>query len=114
MSEHIEESQIITPRMARAGKAKMVELGYEGIEFPDAQRIYLAMHAESDQATRIANLERDLAEARAALTFYRDGWRPKTHNRPGLTWHPTEALLDDCGNRAKEALSPATPAGASS
>lgn len=45
----------------------------------------------------------------AALAFYRDAWGFKTNKRyGGLEWHPKEELLDDCGNRAKEALS-ATP-----
>lgn len=45
------------------------------------------------------------AQMAAALQFYQDGWRFKMlKGRPGLEWHPKEALLDDCGNTAKAAL----------
>lgn len=40
----------------------------------------------------------------AALAFYRDGFKPRVTSKSGLTYHPTEALLDDCGNKAREAL----------
>ncbi|MER8602842.1 hypothetical protein NKH48_03470, partial [Mesorhizobium sp. M1233] len=33
----------LTPKMAEAGRAKLVELGYEGVDFTDAQKVYLAM-----------------------------------------------------------------------
>jgi hypothetical protein len=65
-----------------------------------------------DWADGVATLSRQLAEAQAerdalreTLKFYRDGWAFKTlKGRPGLEWHPKEALLDDCGNRARDAL----------
>lgn len=45
---------------------------------------------------------------REALTFYRDGFQlhPK-RSRTGIDlseWRPTQALLDDCGNTAMNAL----------
>jgi hypothetical protein len=41
-----------------------------------------------------------------ALEFYQRAWKFKTlKHRPGLEWSATEELLDDCGNRAKFALS---------
>lgn len=47
-----------------------------------------------------------------ALAFYRDGWAFKADKRrAGLTWHPKETLLDDCGNIAKAALSPSSVEG---
>lgn len=40
-----------------------------------------------------------------ALEFYRDAWNMKPNKRyGGLEWSPKETLLDDCGNRAREAL----------
>lgn len=40
-----------------------------------------------------------------ALQFYADAWKSKSNKLyGGLEWSPTEALLDDCGNRAKEAI----------
>ena len=43
-----------------------------------------------------------------ALKFYRDEFKPKIGKPiPGassITFHPSEALLEDCGNRAMAAL----------
>lgn len=40
-----------------------------------------------------------------ALKFYRDAWQYKPGPTGlGLEWSPKEELLDDCGNRAKDAL----------
>lgn len=55
----------------------------------------------------------ELAKAREALTFYRDGFRyhPK-RSRTGVNlseWRPTEGLLADCGERARAALQPEEP-----
>lgn len=52
--------------------------------------------------------EAKLAKAVEALKFYRDEFKVKV-GRPmpgasGITYHPSEALLDDCGNRAIDAL----------
>lgn len=33
----------ITPRMAMAGREKLEELGYEDVEFTDAQEVFMAM-----------------------------------------------------------------------
>lgn len=54
----------------------------------------------------------DLVELREALAFYRDEFKPKIHKKQvpgasGITFHPSAALLEDCGNRAMQAL--ATP-----
>ncbi|MER8667687.1 hypothetical protein NKH45_10795 [Mesorhizobium sp. M1156] len=35
--------KVLTPKMAEAGRAKLVELGYDGVDFTDAQQVYLAM-----------------------------------------------------------------------
>lgn len=45
-------------------------------------------------------------EVRKALQFYADAWNCKPNKRyGGLEWSPKEELLDDCGNKAKQALS---------
>jgi hypothetical protein len=59
------------------------------------------------QAREAAERERD--ELVKVLKFYRDGFRfhPK-RSKTGFNiseWKPTEELLDDCGNLAKDALS---------
>lgn len=60
------------------------------------------MNAWAERPTLLARVE----ELEGALAFYRDGWSFKTNpKRAGLAWHPKEALLDDCGNRARAALS---------
>lgn len=49
--------------------------------------------------------QEEIARLREALEFYASAWNFKTNKRyGGLEWSPTESLLDDCGNRAKEAL----------
>jgi len=52
-----------------------------------------------------ASLKAENERYRAALEFYRDGWRyaanPKHSN---LEWKPKEAILADCGAVAREAL----------
>lgn len=70
-----------------------------------------ASRALEQQAARIAELEgraeqaeRDLAAAREALAFYRDGWTFTISRHGGLEWKPKEDLLDDCGNVARKAL----------
>jgi hypothetical protein len=45
--------------------------------------------------------------AKRALEFYRDAWSAapaKGRFTPGLEWTPTSDLLEDCGNRAEDAL----------
>jgi len=70
-----------------------------------------------------ANEQRDAAVREAerlktALKFYSEGFIPRPAKRnkyglnPGLEWKPSEALLDDCGNVAMEALASAAPGGA--
>ena len=54
--------------------------------------------------------EDEIERLRAALAFYRDGffYEPK-RSKTGIDlseWKPKEALLEDCGNRALEALTP--------
>lgn len=57
-----------------------------------------------DALTHLA-AEAHVAKLREALEFYRDSWSCKTNKRyGGLEWSPTEALLDDCGNVARAAL----------
>lgn len=47
----------------------------------------------------------EVARLTAALEFYGNAWGFKTNKRyGGLEWFPTEELLDDCGNTAKDAL----------
>lgn len=57
---------------------------------------------------RIEELEREVERLKVALTFYRDGFVFIPKRGPtGLnhsTWEPTEALLDDCGEIARAAL----------
>lgn len=75
--------------------------------------------AEADYRARIAsalNLDPILSEIkrmREALAFYRDEFHPKVHKpmpgASGITFHPSEALLDDCGQRAMDALSTLSP-----
>lgn len=87
-------------------------------------RMGLPYGAERDaNANHIANCDPDtirsalseLLELREAvkaqteaLTFYRDEFKPKIGKPiPGassITFHPSEALLDDCGNRAMTVL----------
>lgn len=46
-----------------------------------------------------------LERMNGALEFYRDAWKFKPNKLyGGLEWNPAETLLDDCGNKAKEAL----------
>ena len=70
-----------------------------------------------------ANEQRDAAVREAerlktALKFYSEGFIPRPAKRnkyglnPGLEWKPSEALLDDCGNVAMEALASAAQGGA--
>lgn len=56
-----------------------------------------------DRDRRIADLERQLAEARSALEFYADDW---ITDREGQPYEPTDLLWDDKGERARAALSP--------
>jgi len=56
----------------------------------------------------IRTLRTEVERLREALTFYRDGFQyhPK-RTKTGINlseWKPTEALLDDCGERARAAL----------
>lgn len=40
-----------------------------------------------------------------ALEFYKNGFHPFPNKRyGGLEYRPTEALLDDCGNIARDAI----------
>jgi hypothetical protein len=58
-----------------------------------------------EAAAEIERLTRERDAARAALTFYRDAWVSKPHKiYGGLEWSPKEDLLNDCGNRARDAL----------
>lgn len=56
--------------------------------------------------TVLARKDEEIAEYRKALEFYQNGFYPKRAFKylPGMEWKPTEELLDDCGNIAKEAL----------
>jgi hypothetical protein len=50
-------------------------------------------------------MEAEIERLRKALQFYADSWTFKANKRyGGLEWSPTEALLDDCGNTARSAL----------
>ncbi|MBO9099481.1 MULTISPECIES: hypothetical protein [unclassified Rhizobium] len=47
----------------------------------------------------------EVSRLRTALQFYADAWCFTTNTkRAGLEWKPKEALLDDCGERARAAL----------
>ena len=54
----------LTPRMALAGKQKLLDLGYEGVEFTDAQSVFLAMVEASPSPIGRLN---ELDETREAL-----------------------------------------------
>lgn len=57
-------------------------------------------------ADRITTLTTQRDKLVKALQFYADAWNCKPNKRYGyLEWSPKEELLDDCGNKAKEALS---------
>lgn len=63
-----------------------------------------------------AALDRLIAEAVEplveALTFYQGAWNYKINKRyGGLEWSPKEELLDDCGNKAKNAILAASKKG---
>lgn len=58
-----------------------------------------------DRMERISSLEEENKRLREALAFYRDRWAYTPNKRyGGLEWRPSEALLDDCGNLARQAL----------
>lgn len=50
-----------------------------------------------------------ISELTDALTFYKEAWSvvfsTKHKGTGGLTYKPSETLLDDCGNRAHQVLS---------
>lgn len=53
--------------------------------------------------------DQTIKNLKSALQFYADAWFFTTNpKRAGLEWKPKEALLDDCGNVARDALSKAT------
>ncbi|MER9471026.1 hypothetical protein [Mesorhizobium sp. M0520] len=85
----------LTPKMAEAGRAKLVELGYEGVDFTDAQQVYLAMrdaalNPETPAAPEVAWL--------IERKFPADGLQPPetrwyAENRLGFHWWtPTAAM----------------------
>ena len=79
--------------------------------------------AEDAAATRAlatpdqtAALDKMIAEAVGplveVLTFYQGAWNYKINKRyGGLEWSPKEELLDDCGNKAKNAILAASKKG---
>lgn len=72
------------------------------------------LRAASERDAAVREVER----LREALKFYSEGFIPRPAKRnkyglnPGLEWKPSEALLDDCGNVAMEALASAAQGGA--
>lgn len=62
-----------------------------------------------EAADELTALTAKVALLTEALKFYRDEFQPKIGKPvPGassITFHPSEALLEDCGNRAMAALS---------
>lgn len=72
------------------------------------------LRAASERDAAVREAER----LKTALKFYSEGFIPRPAKRnkyglnPGLEWKPSEALLDDCGNVAMEALASAAPGGA--
>lgn len=59
---------------------------------------------------QLTAFQAEVERLKEALKFYRDEFKPKIGKPiPGassITFHPSEALLEDCGNRAMAALQP--------
>ncbi|NTA79918.1 hypothetical protein G6L13_05390 [Agrobacterium tumefaciens] len=82
-------------------------------ENEESRELARAFEAEANQLREVSIANRHRAEAaeagvkrlREELKFYGDAWCFTTNpKRAGLEWKPKEALLDDCGNRARTAL----------
>lgn len=89
----------ITPRMALAGKQKLLDLGYEGVEFTDAQSVFLAMMAESLPSHHEFDEVREaLAESRKVVSRVWEALGIKTYDQAGgkaideLVCHLREAV----------------------
>lgn len=62
----------------------------------------------ADINTIISALEEEFKRTDDVISFYAKAWNFKTAKPPavGLEWFPSEELLNDCGNRAQEAVRP--------
>lgn len=108
-----------------AKAALAAEKAYEisNVQCYETVALYQAWAFDNAEALLRAAPERDAAVREAerlktALKFYSEGFIPRPAKRnkyglnPGLEWKPSEALLDDCGNVAMEALASAAQGGA--
>lgn len=91
-------------RRAEAAEAKLaeVEKGRDAVDAAWCERVATLTATTVAQAAQIEAM-------RGALTFYRNGFERKTkRSKTGLVlsveYVPTETLLNDCGNRADDAL----------
>lgn len=63
----------ISPRMAYAGKSALEKLGYENVEFTDAQKVFAEMIAVSGYSfEELASMTTELLEARATIRRVRN------------------------------------------
>lgn len=96
-----------------AGRRALLVFGnyYPVLKGASVEKADLAslLRAASERDAAVREVER----LREALKFYSEGFIPRPAKRnkyglnPGLEWKPSEALLDDCGNVAMEALASA-------
>lgn len=52
----------------------------------------------------ISRQSKQITKLTMALMFYRDNFFTKLYKKNGTIYKPSENLLDDCGNKAREAL----------
>lgn len=90
----------------RAGPIRTGDSENGEYELFDIEEAAQTMGEAADELTALTAKVALLTEA---LKFYRDEFHPKIGKPvPGassITFHPSEALLEDCGNRAMAALS---------
>lgn len=112
MSDSIHTTRTITHEEAREIAQRLINSHFHqspgarvGIPARPDYDDDLLIHAYIDQQAATAvenvNLRALLERAREALSFYSAGFTPRLTKRyGGLEYKPTEALLNDCGNRA--------------
>jgi len=102
-----DRGEVKTPDMLEALAAKLAEVEADNADLRlnmDADLTTMCRERDALQAA-----EAEIARLRDALTFYRNGFERKTkRSKTGLVlsveYVPTETLLNDCGNRAIDAL----------
>jgi hypothetical protein len=84
-------------------------LGSPGCMMRAEEFLSLIAATEANDSAPTPILRGEVVRLKAALQFYADEWCfTVNQKRPGLEWKPTEVLLDDCGNTAREALAAAS------